>query len=54
MARSGRRERAGKGGPESVRFQGMRVAYFAMDTDSTDEKIVLNRIVALKEDVGKK
>ncbi|KAH8780060.1 glutaminyl-tRNA synthetase [Diaporthe sp. PMI_573] len=44
----------GKGGPESVRFQGMRVAYFAMDPDSTDEKIVLNRIVSLKEDAGKK
>ncbi|CAK7229612.1 Glutaminyl-tRNA synthetase [Sporothrix eucalyptigena] len=44
----------GKGGPESVRFQGIRVAYFAEDSDSTDDKIVLNRIVALKEDVGKK
>ncbi|OAQ62199.1 glutaminyl-tRNA synthetase [Pochonia chlamydosporia 170] len=44
----------GKGGPESVRFQAMRVAYFAMDSDSTDDKIVLNRIVSLKEDAGKK
>jgi glutaminyl-tRNA synthetase len=43
----------GKGGPESVRFQGMRIAYFAMDPDSTDDRIVLNRIVLLKEDVGK-
>ncbi|KAH9889624.1 glutaminyl-tRNA synthetase-like protein [Xylariomycetidae sp. FL2044] len=43
----------GKGGIESVRFQGMRVAYFAMDSDSTDEKVVLNRIVSLKEDAGK-
>ncbi|KUI63798.1 putative glutamine--tRNA ligase [Cytospora mali] len=43
----------GKGGPEGVRFQGMRVAYFAMDSDSTDDKIVLNRIVSLKEDAGK-
>lgn len=43
----------GSGGPESVRFQAMRVAYFAMDEDSTDEKIVLNRIVSLKEDSGK-
>jgi len=25
-----------------------------MDPDSTDEKIVLNRIVSLKEDAGKK
>ncbi|EDN98958.1 hypothetical protein SS1G_13818 [Sclerotinia sclerotiorum 1980 UF-70] len=43
----------GKGGPESVRFQAMRVAYMAMDSDSTDDKIVLNRIVSLKEDSGK-
>lgn len=44
----------GKGGLESVRFQAMRVAYFAMDpVDSTDSKVVLNRIVSLKEDAGK-
>ncbi|KAI1125498.1 glutaminyl-tRNA synthetase-like protein [Nemania abortiva] len=44
----------GRGGLESVRFQGMRVAYFAMDpVDSTDSKVVLNRIVSLKEDAGK-
>lgn len=36
-------------GPESVRFQAMRIAYFAMDKDTTDEKVVLNRIVPLKE-----
>ncbi|MCJ1319071.1 hypothetical protein MMC15_004404 [Xylographa vitiligo] len=41
------------GRPETVRFQGLRVAYFAMDTDSADGKIVLNRIVSLKEDSGK-
>ncbi|CCX04759.1 tRNA synthetases class I, catalytic domain-containing protein [Pyronema domesticum] len=40
-------------GPESVRFQALRVAYFAMDSDSTEDKIVLNRIVTLKEDAGK-
>ncbi|KAF3917366.1 hypothetical protein ABW21_db0202900 [Orbilia brochopaga] len=39
--------------PESVRFQGLRVGYFAMDSDSAGDKIVLNRIVTLKEDVGK-
>ncbi|KAI9756552.1 MAG: hypothetical protein M4579_003811 [Chaenotheca gracillima] len=45
---------AGKdAGPETVRFQGMRVAYFSMDKDTTSEKIVLNRIVSLKEDAGK-
>ncbi len=43
----------GAGGPETVRFQAMRVAYFAMDTDSTEDKVVLNRIVSLKEDSGK-
>ncbi|KAK2624384.1 hypothetical protein QTJ16_006334 [Diplocarpon rosae] len=43
----------GKGGLESVRFQAMRVAYMAMDSDSTDDKVVLNRIVSLKEDAGK-
>jgi glutaminyl-tRNA synthetase len=43
----------GKGGPESVRFQAMRIAYFAMDQDSTEDKIVLNQIVPLKEDAEK-
>lgn len=36
-------------GPEGVRFQAMRIAYFAMDRDTTDNKVVLNRIVNLKE-----
>jgi glutaminyl-tRNA synthetase len=40
-------------GFETVRFQGMRVAYFCMDKDTTEDKIVLNRIVSLKEDAGK-
>ncbi|KAL3446024.1 tRNA synthetases class I, catalytic domain-containing protein [Aspergillus insuetus] len=39
--------------PETVRFQAMRVAYFAMDSDSTDDHVVLNRIVSLKQDTGK-
>lgn len=43
----------GKGGLESVRFQALRVAYFALDEDTTDDKVVLNRIVSLKEDAGK-
>ena len=64
-------ENDGKGGrapgPWDIRFQGVRVAYFAVDTDSvlqankelTEEerdiqtKIVLNQIVPLKEDAGK-
>ena len=39
--------------PETVRFQGMRVAYFCVDGDSTEDKVVLNRIVGLKEDARK-
>ncbi|VVT54419.1 uncharacterized protein SAPINGB_P004066 [Magnusiomyces paraingens] len=40
--------------PESVRFQALRVGYFCMDRDSVgDDKIVLNRIVTLKEDSSK-
>ncbi|KAH8702123.1 glutaminyl-tRNA synthetase [Talaromyces proteolyticus] len=39
--------------PECVRFQGMRVAYFCLDRDSSDESVVLNRIVSLKEDAKK-
>jgi glutaminyl-tRNA synthetase len=40
-------------GPETVRFQGMRNAYFCLDSDTVGDKIVLNRIVSLKEDRGK-
>ncbi|KAF9779998.1 glutaminyl-tRNA synthetase [Thelephora terrestris] len=56
-------------GKECIRFQGLRVAYFAVDKDSTlrfleegddvvpvlkdGDSIVLNRIVSLKEDAGK-
>ncbi|RXK40849.1 glutamine-tRNA ligase [Tremella mesenterica] len=53
-------------GMENVRFQGMRIAYFALDKDSKvgclegdekegkeGDKIILNRIVSLKEDAGK-
>ena len=42
-----------KCGPESVRFQAMRVGYFCLDRETTDDKIILNRIVGLKEDAGK-
>lgn len=57
-------------GMENVRFQGMRLAYFTVDRESElacltggvegeakrekGDKIILNRIVSLKEDVGKK
>lgn len=56
-------------GKECIRFQGLRVAYFAVDKDSklgfleegddvvpalkAGDSIVLNRIVSLKEDAGK-
>ncbi len=43
-----------KGDPETVRFQALRVGYFCLDKDSTNEKLVLNRIVSLKEDSLKK
>ncbi|KFY70174.1 hypothetical protein V499_09395 [Pseudogymnoascus sp. VKM F-103] len=39
--------------PETVRFQGMRIAYFCLDRDSTETNLVLNRIVSLKEDAKK-
>ena len=53
-------------GVENIRFQGMRLAYFAVDKESklgflenggegkrNGDKIILNRIVSLKEDAGK-
>lgn len=43
----------GEAGWETVRFQGLRVGYFCMDKDSEGSKVVLNRIVSLKEDAGK-
>jgi glutaminyl-tRNA synthetase len=39
--------------PETVRFQGMRVAYFCLDRDRSEANLVLNRIVSLKEDAKK-
>lgn len=39
--------------PETVRFQGMRVAYFCLDRDSSKTNLILNRIVTLKEDARK-
>ncbi|KAJ5085380.1 hypothetical protein N7532_010151 [Penicillium argentinense] len=37
----------------SIRFQGMRTAYYAVDKESTSEKVVLNQIVTLKDTQGK-
>lgn len=39
--------------PEPARFQGMRVAYFCIDRETTKDSLILNRIVSLKEDTGK-
>jgi len=47
-------EARGTADKSSVRFQGLRSAFFALDADSTDDKIILNRVVSLKEDTGKK
>ncbi|GAM85232.1 hypothetical protein ANO11243_032360 [Dothideomycetidae sp. 11243] len=47
-------EAEGTTGNYSVRFQGLRTAFFALDREATDDKIILNRIVSLKEDSGKK
>lgn len=43
----------GGGGPETCRFQALRVGYFALDSDSQEGRVVVNRIVTLKEDAGK-
>ncbi|KAH7071866.1 tRNA synthetases class I, catalytic domain-containing protein [Paraphoma chrysanthemicola] len=36
-----------------VRFQALRTAYFCVDIESTEDSIVLNQIVSLREDKGK-
>ncbi|KAL1608041.1 Glutaminyl-tRNA synthetase [Paraconiothyrium brasiliense] len=36
-----------------VRFQALRTAYFCVDVESTEDKIVLNQIVTLREDKAK-
>jgi glutaminyl-tRNA synthetase len=41
-----------RGQPETVRFQAMRTGYFCLDSDSTEDHFVLNRIVGLKQDAG--
>lgn len=38
-----------KGRKEVCRFQAMRVGYFTLDSDSTNDKLILNRTVSLKE-----
>ncbi|KAK9470020.1 glutaminyl-tRNA synthetase [Dipodascopsis tothii] len=40
--------------PECTRFQALRVGYFCIDQDATDDRVVLNRIVTLKEDTSKR
>lgn len=36
-----------------IRFQALRTAYFCVDVESTEDKIVLNQIVSLREDKSK-
>jgi glutaminyl-tRNA synthetase len=36
-----------------VRFQALRTAYFCVDIESTEDHIVLNQVVSLREDKGK-
>jgi len=38
---------------ELVRFQALRTAYFCVDVESTEDKVVLNQIVSLREDKAK-
>ncbi|PGH08876.1 glutamine-tRNA ligase [Polytolypa hystricis UAMH7299] len=53
-ANPGGEDASSEAGPESVRFQGMRIAYYCVDKEKSEEgKVVLNRIVTLKEDAGK-
>jgi glutaminyl-tRNA synthetase len=47
------KETAQEARPETVRFQGMRVGYFCVDKETETGKLVLNRIVSLKEDPKK-
>jgi len=47
-------DRSVEGAEVLSRFQFERVGFFAVDSDSTKDKMVFNRTVALKEDVGKK
>lgn len=43
-----------KPGNNTVRFQALRVGYFCLDKDSSANSVVMNQIVTLKEDLGKK
>ena len=38
---------------EKVNFQRLRVAYFGMGRNTSNEKIILDRILSLKEDSSK-
>lgn len=42
-----------KPAPHTIRFQALRIGYFCVDKDTTDNALVLNRIVTLKEDANK-
>ncbi|RKP15386.1 tRNA synthetases class I, catalytic domain-containing protein [Piptocephalis cylindrospora] len=44
----------GDKGPEELRVQLVRIGYFCLDRDTKEGSVVMNRIVSLKEDAGKK
>ncbi|KAF1992172.1 glutaminyl-tRNA synthetase [Aulographum hederae CBS 113979] len=48
------KEKVEGGSDELVRFQAVRTGYFAIDPEREGERVVLNQIVSLKEDAGKK
>ena len=47
-------ERKGNQEMSSVRFQGLRTGFFALDQDTDDDRVVVNRVVSLREDTSKK
>ncbi|KAH7724037.1 glutaminyl-tRNA synthetase [Aphelenchoides avenae] len=53
VLRNARIDRSVAGAKVLDRFQFERIGFFAVDPDSTPEKLVFNRTVALKEDAGK-
>jgi glutaminyl-tRNA synthetase len=42
-----------KASDDLVRFQAVRTAYFCVDPEKEDGRVVLNQIVTLKEDKAK-
>lgn len=57
MAELRRRQREGEGGhtlyPSALSYQFERLGYFALDKDSTTDRLVFNRVVTLRDTWGK-